>query len=210
MISHLGELFEGQSLVEKIKNKLPRLFHIAQLESQRAGKTGMEVGSLRERILTALLIYKFGEQNVDTEIPITEPGVDVKIFGQPLAIKTITGMGGIKVVWTVDAESARRFRQNYTPLCDVLLAQIIWNRKGGLFLIPLESQQRVFANLGSERFLKLPKPGTNPRGVEWSAEALRQLLQDKGTRVIEIFWGRSKVDYDPYKRWVEYWREEER
>ena len=45
-------------------NRLPYLFHLAELDSSRAGKIGMEVGSLRERIIVALLIYKFGEDNV--------------------------------------------------------------------------------------------------------------------------------------------------
>ena len=39
----------------------------------------MEVGSLRERIIIALLIYKFGEANVETEIPIREPEDYVKL-----------------------------------------------------------------------------------------------------------------------------------
>jgi len=45
----------------------------------------MEVGSVREKIIVALLIYKFGKENVETEIPITEPEVDVKLFGTPLS-----------------------------------------------------------------------------------------------------------------------------
>ncbi|CAD7771606.1 Restriction endonuclease ThaI [Candidatus Methanoperedenaceae archaeon GB50] len=49
----------------------------------------MEVGSLRERIIISLLIYKFGEANVETEIPITEPEVDVKLFGEPVSIKQL-------------------------------------------------------------------------------------------------------------------------
>ena len=31
----------------------------------------MEVGSVGEKILVALLLYKFGEENVVTDIPIT-------------------------------------------------------------------------------------------------------------------------------------------
>ena len=89
--SRLVEIFEDKKLVEKIKRKLPYLFQIAELEASRAGKIGMEVGSLREKILTALLIYKFGRENVQTEIPITEPEVDVILFGQPISIKSITG-----------------------------------------------------------------------------------------------------------------------
>ena len=84
MSSRLVEIFEDQKLVQKIKKKLPYLFQLAELESSRAGKIGMEVGSLREKIIVALLIYKFGEANVEAEIPITESEVDVKLFGKPI------------------------------------------------------------------------------------------------------------------------------
>lgn len=86
----------------------------------------MEVGSLREKIIIALLIYKFGEENVETEIPITEPEIDVKLFGEPISIKTITGksLSGVKLIWTVDAQKAREFRESYYPHCDILLIQI--------------------------------------------------------------------------------------
>ena len=70
MSSRLIEIFEDTKLVNRIKNKLPYLFQLAELESSRAGKIGMEVGSLRERIIIALLIYKFGEANMETNIQI--------------------------------------------------------------------------------------------------------------------------------------------
>ena len=88
MSSRIDEIFEDEILVNKIKTRLPYLFQLAELESSRAGKIGMEVGSLRERIIVALLIYKFGEENVETEIPITEPEIDVKLFDEPVSIKT--------------------------------------------------------------------------------------------------------------------------
>ena len=59
----IKQLFEDSILVNKINIKLPSLFQLAELESSRAGKVGMEVGSVREKIITALLIYKFGEEN---------------------------------------------------------------------------------------------------------------------------------------------------
>jgi hypothetical protein len=103
---HLAELFEDEELVARIKERLPYLFQLAELESSRARKIGMEVGSLREKIVVALLIYKFGQANVETELPITAPEVDVMLFGQPVSVKTITGkaFGGVKLVWTVDAQ----------------------------------------------------------------------------------------------------------
>lgn len=128
MSGRLGEIFEDYKLVEKIKNRLPYLFYLAELESSRAGKIGMEVGSLRERIIVALLIYKFGEDNVETAIPITEPEIDIRLFDSPISIKTITGkeVRGVKLIWTVDAQKAREFRENYYPHCDILLIKINW------------------------------------------------------------------------------------
>ena len=210
MPSHLQEIFKDNKLTDKIKKRLPRFFHLAELESSRAGKIGMEVGSLRERIIVALLIYNFGKANVDTEIPITEPEIDMQLFGQPISVKTITGkgFGGVKLIWTVDAQKAKEFREDYYPHCDILLIQINWNDMGGFYCIPAGVQKRLFDIVGREKYIKLPKPGTNPRGVEITKEALSTLIKDKGTDVIEIYWHRTKIEYDPFKRWVDYWRED--
>jgi hypothetical protein len=64
MPNRLVELFEDNKLIERIQKRLPHLFQLAEFESSRAGKIGMEVGSVRERIIVALLIQKFGEANV--------------------------------------------------------------------------------------------------------------------------------------------------
>jgi hypothetical protein len=206
----LLEIFEDEKLVEKIKRRLPYLFQLAELESSRAGKTGMEVGSVRERIIVALLIYKFGEANVETEIPITEPEVDAKLFGEPVSIKTITGKGfsGVKLIWTVDAQKAKEFRESYYPHCDILLIQINWNDMGGFYYIPLSAQKRLFEIIGRENYIKLPKPGTNPRGVEITKEALSRLVADGESRNIPINWQRTKITFNSYQRWVELWRED--
>ena len=210
MSSRLAKLFEDEELVKKIKRRLPYMFQLAELESSRAGKIGMEVGSLRERIIVALLIYKFGEANVETEIPIIEPEVDVQLFGQPVSIKTITGkrFSGVKLIWTVDAQKAREFREIYYPHCDILLIQINWDNIGGVYYIPLEAQERLFGKIGREKYIKLPKPGTNPRGVEITKEALSNLVEDEMSKVIELTWQKTKVDYNPYKKWVDYWEED--
>lgn len=210
MPSRLIEIFEDEKLVEKIKRRLPHLFQLAELESSRAGKIGMEVGSVRERIIVALLIYKFGEANVEVEIPITEPEVDAKLFGEPVSIKTITGkgFGGVKIIWTVDAKKAKEFRENYYPHCNILLVQINWNDVGGFFYIPLNVQEKLFDKIGRQNYIKLPKPGTNPRGVEITKEALSSLVRDDKSKSISINWQRTKIEFNSYKRWVELWREE--
>jgi hypothetical protein len=78
---------------------------------------------------------------------------------------------------------------------------------GGFYYIPLEAQKRLFDRVGGEGYIKLPKPGTNPRGVEVTKEALSSLVKDEMSKAIEISWQKTKVDYSPYKRWVDYWKE---
>ncbi len=209
MNSQLVEIFKDEALIGRIKKRLPQLFRIAELECSRAGKIGMQVGSVRENIIVSLLIYKFGESNVQTDIPITESEVDAKLFGQPISIKTITGKGlsGVKLVWTVDAQNAKEFQERYYPSSDILFVQIVWGGKGGLYFIPLEAQRHLLKKMGSAKYIKLPKPGTNPRGAEITKEALLSLIQVEETKVIEINWQKPEIDYQPYKRWVDYWRE---
>ena len=209
MNNHLIELFEDNTLVEKIKRRLPYLFQLAELESSRAGKLGMEIGSIREKIIVSLLIYKFGERNVDTEIPITEAEVDVKLFDSSISIKTITGkaLNGVKLIWTVDAQNAIEFSNKYIPSCDIILVQIVWNSRGGLYYIPLETQIRIFNEMERHNYIKLPKLGTNPRGVEFTRQSLENLIADNNTRRILIEWQRIDTEFNPYKRWIDLWRE---
>lgn len=71
----------------------------------------------------------------------------------------------------------------------------------------MEAQKRLFNRVGGEGYIKLPKPGTNPRGVEVTKEALLSLVKDEMSKVIEISWQKTKVDYNPYRRWIDYWKE---
>ena len=206
---YLAQLFEDQETVKRIQSRLPYLFQLAELESSRAGKVGMQVGSIRENIIVALLIYKFGEENVETEIPITEPEVDARLFGEPVSIKTITGsFSGVKVIWTVDAAKAKEFRENYYPSCDILFVRINWDDIGGLYYIPVQAQRRLFDEIGRENYIKLPKAGTNPRGVEFAKNVLARLTADSQSKQIEINWQRDKVEFNAYKRWLDFWKED--
>jgi hypothetical protein len=210
MVDIVNELRADAVLRRKIQKKLPQLFHIAELESSRAGKIGMEVGSVRERILVALFIYKFGAENVDTEIPITESEVDVKVQGMPISIKTLTshGFAGVKLVWTVDEQSALQFSHHYAPRSDMLFIQINWENHGGFYYIPLGTQRQIFGTLGRDRYIKLPRLGTNPRGVEITAEALEVLVNHTQTVAIDIEWRREDIPFNAFQRWVEHWEHE--
>ena len=207
-LKNIEELFTDSAYVKLIQARLPRLFVIAGLESSRAGKIGMQVGSLRENILIALLFYAFGEKRVNADFAITTSETDVEVNGKPISVKTITGSGGIKASWTVDAGSAAHFIMAYKPTMDIILAQIVWgSREGGLFLIPKEVQLDVFKKLGGKEYLKMPKADTNPRGIEFSKAAISEMLQSNKTKRIEIEWKQIKEVYNIYGRWIEYWKE---
>lgn len=206
MSSRLLEVFQDTKIINRIKERLPYLFQLAEEESSRAGRIGMQVGSVRENIIIALLASIFGIENLDTNIPITEPEVDVRLFGEPISIKTITGsLLGVKLIWTVDAEKAVEFINNYYPECDILLVRIKWMAAGGLFYIPKEVQQAIFNKIGRHKYFKLPKQGTNPRGVEITENALTMAIGDTESKSIPIYWQRSEIEFDPYERWLKLW-----
>ena len=134
--------------------------------------------------------------------------MDVKLGGKGISIKTITSSGAVKVSWTVDRESSRKFVENYKPLYDIVFVKINWgSKKGGFYLIPLSSQQEIFKSIGRENYLKLPKEETNPRGVEFSRDALRLMLGHRDILRIEVDWQKGSSDYDVYKRWFDRWAE---
>lgn len=211
MAKRIYELFDEESLIKKIKNKLPYLFQLAEIDNSRDGKLGMEIGSARERILIALLIYKFSEENVKVDIAITKSEIDVIVFDEPISIKTVTNkkVVGVKLIWTVDAQKAIEFINQYSPKCDILYAHINWDNEGALYLLSKESQKEVLKEFGKDFYFKLPKTGTNPRGVEISNKAINKLVEHPTTKKIMIDWTRDEtIQYNSYKRWVEEWKEE--
>lgn len=205
----LEDLFKDPEIIKKIQDRLPNFFELAEADSSRAGKLGMEIGSVREKIIIALLMYKFGSENVKTDIPITETEIDVILFGKPISIKTTSGkkMGNVKLIWTVDAKKALEFSKNYNPSCDIILAHINWGAEGHLYFFPLETQRELLNKIGRKKYIKLPKAGTNPRGVEIQLKALESLAVNPKTLKIKIDWIRKNLSVNVYGKWVELWKE---
>lgn len=221
MIEQLNQMFGDEKIVEKIKRKLPYMLFIAEVEMSKSGKVGMEVGTLREQIIIALLIYKFGYENVKPN-PITTEDFDIELYGKPVSIKTIKknlpkrigkfSGSGIKLIWTVDWEKVENFYRNYEPKSEILLVEVSWGKDGGFYYIPSEVQREVFGEIGRNRYIYRHRRGTNPRGVEISNEGIKRLIEHRQTRKIDIFWERPEIGaeiiYKPYQRWVEIWAEE--
>jgi hypothetical protein len=209
MKEYIDKIFNDEIIINRIKTKLPEFFQMANAESSRAGKVGMEVGVLREKRIIALFLYDYGEENVNTNVSIIEPETDVIVMSNPISIKTKQGniTGGVKIAWTVDTESADMFLKSYFQKTDIILVNINWNKEGGFYFIPKEVQVETIRLMGIENYIKLPKPGTNNRGVEFSSNAINTLLNNKNTKCIMIKWIEKELNFSVYDRWVELWKE---
>ena len=210
-MSKIDNLFQDLEIRSKIQDMLPKLFQLAELDNSRDGKLGMEIGSARERIVIALLIYQFGDNNVITNISITQNETDVIVFDEPISIKTVTNkkIVGVKLIWTVDAQKALDFINSYKAKCDMLFIHINWNGDGGLYLIPKEVQTEILTQCGKDFYFKLPKKGTNPRGVEITNKTINKLVNHNKTKMIEISWFRNEdIKYNPYDRWIDLWNDQ--
>lgn len=212
-MSVYNKLFDDKLIVKRVKNKLPHLFQLAELESSRNGKLSMEIGSVRERILIALLMYKFGIDIVNPNIPITAPEIDVIVNDEPLSIKTMTTQSKswtpIKLIWTVDHQKALEFKESYQPTCAMMVAKICWNSQGKLLLFSKKSQLEVLNLIGKDGYIKLPKQNTNSRGVEITTQALTLLEQSSDTKCIDINFIRKEIDYrEIYTKWLDAWIED--
>ena len=206
---NITEIFNNPNIVKKIQDKLPYLFQMAEVDNSRDGKLGMEIGSARERILIALLISEFGEDNIKTNIPITQTEADVIVFDKPISIKTVTNkkIVGVKLIWTVDAQKSLEFIDTYKAECDMVFVHINWLNHGGVYFIPKQAQSEILKTLGKDNYFKLPKQGTNPRGVEITSDALVTLTQHPQAQKIDITWHRDdSLEYTPYQRWIDLWQ----
>jgi len=209
MDNNLIRLFNDKEMIKRIQVKMPILIQQADIENSRGGSIGMEVGFDRERIIIALLMYYFGEQYVDTNIPTNEAEIDVKLFDNPISIKTISNnsFSGVKLNWTVDQAKANEFSSNYKPNYDMLFLKISWEREGGFYYLPVKAQMDIYSSL--DRFyLKLPKPGTNPRGGEISSMALKLVCNHRDSILIPINWQKQNITFNQFTRWIDLWAQD--
>ena len=198
------DIFTSVEFQDLIKSKLPKLFEIAEVESTRGGKIGMEVGILRERVLTSFFISKVGEDNVDSDSSATENSKDVQVNGDDISIKTFTGSGysGVKIFWTSDTESAKRVMDTYTPKFDLIVANINWgSNKGGLYYVDKQTQRQVMDSVGRNKFLKISS-GSNNRGITYGTDILKKLLNHENSLKIEIDWVKTNEKFNIFERWV--------
>lgn len=195
---------------EQIIRILPTLFNRVDEENRRGNKLNMGVGFARERILVALLMHVYGTGSVRFPCKISSE-MDIIVNGNPVSIKTKTGPGnaGVKLVWTSDRVKMNEFHSSYIPASDLLYVNIIWGSNGCFYLIPLSAQEEIYNKLTPEGYMKLPKEGTNSRGVEIAHKAMQELQSHSATRFIKLQWRKNTSllgeDWTPYSRWLKSW-----
>jgi len=201
----MNELFTNKTYTATIQKGLPTLFHVANEESKRGGKIGMEVGSLRERILIALLFVFYGKKRVSDNVSITNSEADVFLDGAKVSVKTSTNFHKFKLKWTANRSAASSFVASYRPTCHLLYGFIKWNDWGGLYFVSEKIQVEVFNQIGRAKYLKIPNDGTNNRGIEIDSSACEKLISHPGALKIPIMWKPPQKDYNPVDRWVGEW-----
>lgn len=199
----LLKLFKNDQSIALLQTKLPLAFEMASMEMPKGNPA---VGIIRENILTSFLSSQLETGSVIQAESGTARGSDLLLCGQPLSIKTTTGNGAIKVLWTVDPlKIGQEMALTYQPDCDVVLVCIFWGKdKESVFYIPKEVQQKVMDEVGRSSYLAA-EVGTNHRGINIASSARKKLLQHDDTLKIKINWNRIKPAYNPRKRWDDFW-----
>ena len=197
MNPHLAELFADASRMARLTEGLPAAFEMAEKEVPKGNPA---VGLVREHILIGFFIDEFGEDNVQLPGDGIARGHDILLHGSPLSIKTITGTGAVKVLWTVDPlQIGREISRDYSPDCDILLLRIHWGKAvDSIFYIPQAVQQEVRDAL-KDGYLHA-KVGTNHRGISISSAGMNALLTDGRTLRAGVNWQRAGLDHTPYAR----------
>ena len=201
MNPRIEALFSDKLRLDKLVLGLPRAFEMASREMP-AGNPA--VGILREHILTGFFISEFGDL-VGTDSGGITRGRDITLDGIPLSIKTVTGNGEIKVLWTVDPlKIGMEISRDYTPSYDIFLVNVFWGKnRDSVFYIPTEVQREIH-DLMKDRYLKA-NVGTNHRGIAISSQAMREIKNDKRVLRCTVDWQKTGLNYSPYVRWQEYW-----
>ena len=197
------DLFTDRKKAETLVRGLPVAFEMARLELPGRNPA---VGFLREHAITGFFVHLFGKEQVGLPERGNTRGFDVTVCGKQISIKTVTGKGGVKVVWTVDDSRVKKeIGSNYTPDCDMFLTRIYWGEdKPSIFYIPLHVQKKIYAEIGRDKYLTAAT-GTNHRGISVRSAAMTKLMNDCDTMKLNVHWIESGLDYTPYARWEEFW-----
>jgi|SRR5215203_866872 len=221
----LTRIFDDPTIVRQIQKQLPRLFWVAHRDATLGNRENPVVGFIRKQAMIYTLFRFLGRENVEI-LQALRREINVRVDGRPVVIRTHkvnplaenrhapgTTKSGIKALWSGDTVTSREtlLSPTYRPSSDIILIIVDFSAVlGAMYLITRELQETVLKELTPQVYFKLPRPGQDSRGAEFSRSAMRMLLNNPGTRRIEIRWTRpdgndTLRNYDPYDRFGELW-----
>lgn len=196
-----NELFNNVDRLGRLVRGLPIAFEMA---SSEVPKQNPAIGILREHVLAGFFVHEFGQHNVKFPKDGINRSYDISIYGKPLSIKTITGNGDVKVLWTVDTKIVNEEIKAYTPEIDIFLVSINWNKNcESIYYIPLCVQLTVQKMLGPQ-YLNAAV-GTNHRGISISKTAMKLIKENENVSKTSVNWVKVGVNYAPHDRWMDFW-----
>ena len=195
------DLFKNHR-INRLVQGLPKAFEMA---TQEIPKGNPAVGIIREHILTGFFINEFGKNKVIIQDDGIKRGTDINVCGHDLSIKTVSGNGEIKALWTVDPlRIGMEISRDYKPICDIFLVNIFWGKeKESVFYIPQSVQVNTRNELG-DKYLKA-NVGTNHRGISISKLAMENMKKDNNVLKKSVKWNKSGLEYKAHDRWVDFW-----
>ena len=175
-------------LSDPIKQKgLIKLYADDQAECRKNGKCGMEIGMAREKDLVAYLLLHLGP-DIDYDITNNVPEDFMYRRTEKVSVKHMASKLGtpVKAKWTsadVPAQDSIKHMieapDNYYPA--LLICYIDIEKKSIVYIfISAEQNKNTIKTLGNAAF-KIPSGNT--RGIEYSREAMTELMKNICFRV---------------------------
>ncbi len=199
------ELLTDDAKVARFVEGLPVAFEMAANEIPKGNAA---IGMLREHILLGYFISEFGNNQVEIPERGNRRGFDAIICGDELSIKTLTGLGHVKILWTVDQERVRHevYGGGYYPHVDIFFVSVNWEKIcKSVFYIPVSVQSEIYEGIGTDRYFYVPT-GTNHRGIAIRGSTMKKLIEHSDTIKCSVDWVRQGLNYTPYERWEEFWK----
>ena len=181
------ELLRGVLENPEAQRGLIMMYRTSQTECTRNGNCGMEVGMSREKDQGAVLKHFLGEE-VNLNLHNNRPE-DFIVGGEKISAKHSGGKVGtsVKAKWTsADTAAADAIRAliNADDACyPSLLITYIDTKKNIITIICIKAEvnRTVIKSLGEKAFVV---PRGNSRGINYSSEAMKQLIKNKYFEIV--------------------------
>ncbi|MHA1723393.1 MAG: ThaI family type II restriction endonuclease [Promethearchaeota archaeon] len=177
-------IFNNIEFINKIKKRLPKLIYDLDSAFRKGGKLSPDIGNLREKMMIGILKKQYPNK-IKYNFESQESELDFKFEDENISFKTSISKR-FKLIWTANYRKAIEFYENFIPSCSIIL--LLFQKKArGLYYFLLKLLI-VTHNKLNELFLKKPKKGTNPRGVELSTKAFNEMIKSPLYKKISIDW----------------------